>query len=54
MVQMRKVKNDWRELWWAMANGIKSEYDRIAATDVMEFWAIYDIWLDIIKKKNQK
>lgn len=34
----------WRELWFTMAEGKKSEYDRIKATDVLEFWALYDLW----------
>lgn len=37
-----------------MSNGIKSEYDKIVATDVFEFWTLYDLWLDRIREENAK
>lgn len=34
----------WIEIWWSMANGDKAEYDRIKATNVLEFWKLFDLW----------
>jgi hypothetical protein len=34
----------WQETWWAMAGGIKSEYDSVKGTDVFEFWKLFDLW----------
>ena len=34
----------WIEIWWSMANGDKSEYDRLKATNVLEFWKLFDLW----------
>jgi hypothetical protein len=39
----------WRELWWAMAKGKKSEFDRIKATNVFEFWGVFDLWKEQMK-----
>ncbi len=44
----------WQELVWAMANGVKSEYDNIMKTDIMEFWYLFDMWLDRIKQENKR
>jgi hypothetical protein len=43
----------WRELWWKMAGGIKSEYDKIKGTDVQEFWKLFDLWHDQIQKERE-
>lgn len=50
----------WRELWWNMADGVKSEYDKIKRTDVFEFWKLFDLWnaavtkqRDLYKQQNQ-
>lgn len=37
-----------------MANGVKSEYDKIYATDLFEFWTLYDLWMDKIKEENAR
>jgi hypothetical protein len=42
----------WRELWWNMADGVKSEYDRVKKTDVLEFWKLFDLWSDALKKER--
>lgn len=34
----------WRELWWVMAGGTISEYERIKSIPVLEFWKLYDLW----------
>lgn len=39
----------WQETWFAMSNGIQSEYDQLKRTNVFEFYKIYDLW----KKKNE-
>jgi hypothetical protein len=51
---MRQLKKDWIELWLKMAGGIATEFDKIRAMDTMEFWTIYDIWLDRIKDENSR
>lgn len=51
---MKKIKRDWVELWWKMAGGVKSEFDRILMTDVFDFWTIYDLWLDRLKEENAR
>jgi hypothetical protein len=45
---MRKLKKDWIELWMKMAGGVPTEFDKIRAIDTMEFWTIYDLWLERI------
>jgi len=42
----------WRETWWNMAGGIKSEYDRIKKTDVFEFWKLFDLWHASVEKER--
>jgi hypothetical protein len=27
-----------------MAGNVKSEYDRVKGTDVLEFWKLFDMW----------
>jgi hypothetical protein len=44
----------WRELWWKMADGVKSEYDRIKATDVMEFWKLFDLWQQRMEQQREQ
>lgn len=53
-IEARNTKKEWIELWFKMANGVKSEYDKIYATDVFEFWTLYDLWLERIKAANAK
>lgn len=43
----------WRELWWKMAGGIKSEYDKIKGTSVFEFWALFDLWKNKIELERE-
>lgn len=42
----------WRELWWIMASGKVSEYDKIKRIDVFEFWKIYDLWKEGQKRER--
>lgn len=51
---MMKSKRDWIELWHKMARGVKGEYDKIVATDVVEFWYIFDLWVDNVKAENSR
>jgi hypothetical protein len=48
------MKKHWMELWWKMAGGLKSEYDQLLATDIFDFWTLYDLWLDRIKDENAR
>jgi len=48
------MKRDWLELWFKMANGVQSEMKSIMATDILDFWTIYDLWLERIKEQNSK
>lgn len=50
--ELKKIKKSWVELWFKMANGSMAEYERIIATDVLDFWGIYDLWLERIKQEN--
>jgi hypothetical protein len=43
-MQVRELRSMWQELWFNMADGIKSEYDRIKATNVFEFYELFDLW----------
>lgn len=43
----------WQELWWSMAKGIKSEYDQIKATEIIEFYKLLDLWNAKIKAENE-
>jgi hypothetical protein len=52
-IQLLEIKKSWRELWFAMADGSKAEYDRIKATDVTEFWYIFDAWKERIDAQKQ-
>lgn len=36
-----------------MANGIKSEYENIKATDVFEFWTIFDLWEEKMQRETE-
>jgi len=49
---MYEKRKHWMVLCWAMAGGVKSEYDRIWATEIVEFWYLFDMWLSRIKKMN--
>ncbi len=44
-----------------VADGVKSEYEKIKTTDVFEFWKLFDLWKektarerDLFKQKNQQ
>lgn len=52
--ELKKIKKSWVELWFKMANGSMAEYEKIIATDVLEFWGIYDLWLERMKAENAK
>lgn len=43
----------WRELWWNMGDGVKSEYDKIKRTDVFEFWKLFDLWNATVTKQRE-
>lgn len=43
----------WRELWFKMAHGITSEYERLKKVNVFEFWALYDLWVEKVTKENK-
>lgn len=43
----------WREVWWSMAGGVKSEYDKIKATDVFEYWKLFDLWRDRLNRERE-
>jgi hypothetical protein len=60
-LQVQGLRDTWRETWWSMADGNKSEYDKIKATSVFEFWKLFDLWRekvererDVYRKKNQQ
>jgi hypothetical protein len=42
--QVKEIREIWIETWWSMSGGEKAEYDRIKATNVLEFWKLYDLW----------
>jgi hypothetical protein len=52
--ELKKIKKSWVELWFKMANGSIDEYNRIIALDVLDFWGIYDLWLQRIKDENAR
>jgi hypothetical protein len=60
-LQVQGMRDMWREIWWQMADGSKTEYDKIKATDVFEFWKLFDLWnaqvtreREYYKQKNQQ
>jgi hypothetical protein len=46
------MKDSWRELWWHMAKGSQTEYERIKALDVFEFYTVRDLWESEIRARN--
>lgn len=36
-----------------MADGKKSEYERIKATDTFEFWKLFDLWKAAISRERE-
>jgi len=36
-----------------MAGGVKSEYDKIKATDVFEYWKLFDLWRDRVNRERE-
>ena len=51
--QMAQIRSRWQEIWWGMSGGSKNEYERLCGTDVFEFWAIHDLWIDGKVKENK-
>lgn len=43
----------WRELWFKMADGVKSEYDKIKSTNLFEFYHLFDLWRDKIDRERK-
>lgn len=37
-----------------MAEGKKSEYEKIKGTPVFEFWQIFDLWKTKVKQDNER
>lgn len=37
-----------------MGNGVQTEIEKIKGIDVLEFWTMYDLWLDRIKEENAR
>lgn len=52
-LQVQEMRDTWREVWWTMAEGIKSEYDKIKATDVFEYWKLFDLWKDKVDRERE-
>lgn len=44
------IRTTWRELWYNMADGVQIEYEKIKGLDVLEFWAVFNMWREKIKK----
>jgi hypothetical protein len=36
-----------------MADSVKSEYDRIKATETLEFWKLFQMWREKIERERQ-
>lgn len=36
-----------------MADGIKSEYEKIKGTDVLEYWKLFDLWQEQVSKERE-
>lgn len=34
-----------------MAGGSKVEFEKLRATNIMEFWALFDLWRSDVKKE---
>jgi hypothetical protein len=47
-----EIKEHWRKLWYAMADGDTNQYEKIKALDIFEFWAMYDNWKQRIEAKK--
>lgn len=43
----------WTELWFKMADGVTSDYERIKRTSVFEFWDLFDMWQAKLKKETK-
>lgn len=50
---MRQIRKNWQEIFFSMAGGKKTEYDSIVATDILDFWTLYDLWISQTQSKNQ-
>jgi hypothetical protein len=37
-----------------MADGKQSEYDRIKALDVLEFWGVFNLWREKVKRDTKQ
>lgn len=55
-LQVRELKEMWQELWFKMAGGVISEYNRIKQINLFEFYALFDLWREEVgkEKKNLK
>lgn len=42
--QVNKIRADWRELWYAMADGDTAQYSVIKRMDVREFYGVFTVW----------
>lgn len=36
-----------------MADGVASDYAKIKGMPVFEFWTLFDLWQDQVKKENE-
>jgi len=51
--EIKRLRKMWRGLWWRMAGEVKSEYERIKGTDVFEFFPLFDLWFESVKKRTK-
>lgn len=47
-------KKEFIEKIYTIAGGVKSEFDKLWGTDIFEYYTIEDLWLDRIKKDNER
>jgi hypothetical protein len=51
--QVQDLRSLWREVWWGMGNGNITEYNRIKAMDVMEYYKLFDLWRARVDKERE-
>lgn len=51
-MQINEMRATWQEIWWAMGGGVKSEYDKIKATDVFEYYKLFDLWRERVNRER--
>lgn len=51
--QVKETRDMWTELWFKMADGVTSDYERIKRTSVFEFWDLFDMWQAKLKKETK-